>query len=135
MAFNERLKEKRSEVGLKQVELAKLVGVSDRTIQKYESGESTPRNVEIVQKLAHALHTTYDYLMDTKESIVVEAHEKGGAKAAREIDELVSQVSGLFAGGTLDATAMDGAMRALNDAYWDAKEKNKEKYTPKKYKK
>ena len=38
----------------------------------------------------------------------------------------------LFAGGTLSEDALDGAMKALNDAYWRAKEKNK-KYTPKKY--
>lgn len=65
-------------------------------------------------------------------SIVVAAHEKGCSKAARDIDELVSEVTGMFAGGTLSENALDGAMKALNDAYWIAKEKNK-KYAPKKY--
>ena len=37
-----------------------------------------------------------------------------------------------FAGGQLSEDALEGAMRALNDAYWMAKEKNK-KFTPKKY--
>ena len=60
------------------------------------------------------------------------AQEKGGASAARDIEELVSEVTGLFAGGQLSEDALEGAMRALNDAYWQAKEKNK-KYTPKKY--
>jgi len=41
-------------------------------------------------------------------------------------------VTGLFAGGQLSEDALEGAMRALNDAYWMAKEKNK-KFTPKKY--
>ena len=58
----------------------------------------------------------------------------GCAKAAREIDELVSEVSGMFAGGSLSEDALDGAMQALTRAYWIAKEKNK-KYTPKKYRK
>ena len=62
----------------------------------------------------------------------IEAHQKGGAKAARDIDELVGEVTGLFAGGQLSEDALEGAMRALNDAYWMAKEKNK-KFTPKKY--
>ena len=66
--------------------------------------------------------------------IVAEAHEKGGAKAARDIDELVSEVTGMFAGGSLSEEALEGAMKALNDAYWIAKEKNK-KYTPKKHRK
>ena len=54
------------------------------------------------------------------------------AEAARDIDELVGEVTGLFAGGQLSEDALEGAMRALNDAYWMAKEKNK-KFTPKKY--
>ena len=41
-------------------------------------------------------------------------------------------MTGMFAGGHLDDESLDGAMKALNDAYWIAKEKNK-KYTPKKY--
>ena len=62
------------------------------------------------------------------------AQEQGGAKAAREIDELVSEVTGMFAGGKLSEDALDGAMQALTRAYWIAKENNR-KYTPKKYRK
>lgn len=43
-------------------------------------------------------------------------------------------MTGMFAGGSLSEEAIEGAMKALNDAYWIAKEKNK-KYTPKKYRK
>ena len=38
-----------------------------------------------------------------------------------------------FAGGKLSDDALDGAMRALNEAYWIAKDKNK-KYGRKKKK-
>ena len=65
---------------------------------------------------------------------VMDAKEKGGAKSARDIEDLIGEVTGLFAGGKLNDDALDGAMKALNDAYWIAKEKNK-KYTPKKYRK
>ena len=61
---------------------------------------------------------------------VVEAHEKGGAKAAKDIEELVSEVTGMFAGGELSEDAIEGAYKALTDAYWIAKENNK-KYAPK----
>ena len=40
---------------------------------------------------------------------VVEAHEKGGAKAAKDIEELVSEVTGMFAGGELSEDAIEGA--------------------------
>lgn len=132
MVFRDRLKEKRLAAGMTQAELAEKVGVSARTIQNYEMGTRKPRNLEVIQKIAEALRTTPDYLLGSSGAYVVAAQEKGGAKAARDIDALVSEVTGLFAGGMLSEESMDGAIKALNDAYWIAKEKNR-KYTPKKY--
>ena len=126
------LKEKRIESGLTQVELAQKAGVSARTIQNYEMGTRKPRNLEVIQQIAEVLQTTPDYLLGSSGTYVVEAQEKGGAKAARDIEALVSEVTGLFACGELSEESMDGAIKALNDAYWIAKEKNR-KYTPKKY--
>ena len=134
MVFKDKLKEKRLEAGLTQAELAKKAGTTSRTIQNYELGKSKPSNMEIIQKIADALGTTTEYLLGSSGTYVVEAHEKGGAKAARDIDEIVSEVTGMFAGGRLSEEALEGAMKALNDAYWIAKEKNK-KYTPKKHRK
>lgn len=134
MDFKDRLKEKRAEAGLTQAELAQKAGVTTRTIQNYEMGERVPSNLGIAQKLADALGTTVEYLLGSGGKLIVEAHEKGGAKAARDVDELVSEVQGLFAGGRLDDEAMDGVMQALMDAYWLAKKENR-KYTPKKYRK
>lgn len=134
MVFKDRLKEKRLEAGLTQVELAGKAGVTTRTIQNYELGNRKPANMEVIQRIADALNTTTEYLLGSNGAYVVEAQERGGAKAARDIEELVSEVTGLFAGGELSEEAIEGAMKALNDAYWMAKEKNR-KYTPKKYRK
>ena len=134
MVFKDRLKEKRLEAGLTQVELAGKAGVTTRTIQNYELGNRKPANMEVIQRIADALNTTTEYLLGSSGAYVVEAQERGGAKAARDIEELVSEVTGLFAGGELREEAIEGAMKALNDAYWMAKEKNR-KYTPKKYRK
>lgn len=134
MVFKDRLKEKRLEAGLTQVELAKKAGVTTRTVQNYELGNRKPANMEVIQRIADALNTTTEYLLGSSGAYVVEAQERGGAKAARDIEELVSEVTGLFAGGELSEEAIEGAMKALNDAYWMAKEKNR-KYTPKKYRK
>ena len=57
--------------------------------------------------------------------LVLAAQEQGGAKAAREIDELVSEVTGMFAGGKLSEDALDGAMQALTRAYWIAKKRTR----------
>ena len=125
MVFKDRLKEKRVEAGLTQAELATRAGVTARTIQNYELGNRKPANMEVIQKIADALGTTTEYLLGSSGTYVVEAHEKGGSKAARDIDELVSEVAGMFASGKLSEEALEGAMKALNDAYWIAKEKNK----------
>ena len=132
MVFKERLKEKRTEANLTQVELAEKAGVTARTIQNYELGSRKPSNMVTIQKIADALNTTTEYLLGSSGTYVVEAHEKGGSKAARDIEQLVSEVTGLFAGGELSEESLEGAMKALNDAYWIAKEKNR-KFTPKKY--
>ncbi|MFI3327285.1 MAG: helix-turn-helix transcriptional regulator [Clostridia bacterium] len=132
MAFSDRLKEQRLKANLKQTELAKLIGITCRTVQNYEAGASTPKTMASVTKIADALNIPTSVLLTDKDLFVIDAYEKGGAKASRDISELVTEVSGLFAGGTLKDEDIDGAMKALNDAYWKSKEKNK-KYTPKKY--
>lgn len=131
MVFKERLKQKRMEAGMTQVQLAQSAGVTARTIQNYELGTRKPSNMEVVQKIADVLHTTTEYLLGSSGTYVVEAHEKGGAQSAKDIEQLVSEVTGLFAGGELSEESLEGAMKALNDAYWIAKEKNR-KYAAKK---
>lgn len=133
MEFAENLKEKRAQSGLTQAKLAMKAGVTARTIQNYELGTRKPGNMVIVQRIADALGTTTEYLLSSGETLVVAAHERGGARAAKDINELVSEVTGMFAGGKLSDDALDGAMRALNEAYWIAKDKNK-KYGRKKKK-
>ena len=52
MVFKERLKEKRTEANLTQVELAEKAGVTARTIQNYELGSRKPSNMVTMQKLS-----------------------------------------------------------------------------------
>jgi transcriptional regulator with XRE-family HTH domain len=134
MSFSENLKKARIAAGLTQKELAQKAGIAERTIQTYELGERRPRNIETVERLAEILNVNIDTLLDKQNLLLIKAQEKGGAKAARDVEELVSEVTALFAGGELDEDEKDAVMAALNRAYWDAKEANK-KYTPKKFKK
>lgn len=131
MAFKDRLKEKRKEAGLSQAELAARVGVTSRTIQNYEMGSRKPQSAEVVGRIAEVLHTTTDYLLGNADRQIMAAYARGGAQAARDVEKLVSELSGLFAGGELAEEEKDAVMAALTRAYWDAKEDNK-KYAPKK---
>ena len=125
MGFKERLKEKRLEANLTQVQLAEKISVTARTIQNYELGTRKPTKFEVVEKLAEALNTTAEYLLGQGGMLVLAAQEQGGSKAAKDIDELVSEDSGMFAGGHLSDEALGGAMQALNKSYLIAKETNK----------
>ena len=132
MEFKDRLKEKRRILGLSQEELAKKAGVTGRTVQNYELGTRAPQNIDIVSKLAVALETSVEYLLGSEGLLVVEAREKGGYRSAKDIHALVTELTGLFAGGEIDEEEKDGIMAALNQAYWISKEKNK-KYASKKH--
>ncbi len=134
MDFKSRLKERRRILRLSQRELAQKAGVTDRTVQNYELGTRLPQNIDIVSKLALALDTTVEYLLGSEGMYVLDGGMRGGARAARDIHALVSEISGLFAGGEIDEAEKDGIMAALNEAYWLSKEKNR-KYTPNKFKK
>ncbi len=134
MKFPERLKLKRQEARMTQDQLAKAAGLTTRTIQNYELGARRPKNDAVIDKLAEALGITYEELMGIGDVYIMDAQAKGGAAAARDMEDIVDEVVGLFAGGTMDDDALDGVYRALSQAYWDAKDRNK-KYTPKKYRK
>lgn len=134
MGFKDRLREKRVEANLTQAALAEKVSVTARTIQNYELGSRKPTKYEVVKKIAEALNTTPEYLLGNSGMLVLAAQEQGGAKAAREIDELVSEVSGMFAGGSLSEDAAGRRDAGSHQSLLDCKRKNK-KYTPKKYRK
>ena len=133
MKFNERLKKIREDKGLTQEQLAKQSGISARMIQKYEYGVSRPR-YDAAEKLAQALEIPISELLGESDAMIAQAREKYGAKGAKQAEELMNEVTGLFAGGDLAEEDMDVMMKAFQDAYWLAKEKNK-KYTRKDYRK
>ncbi len=132
MDFANRLKKARVAARLTQKELAQKLGVTERSIQHYELGQRRPRRFETVEKLAEILNVKVNALLDTQSLLLIGAQEKGGAKSARDVEELISEVTALFAGGELAEEEKDAVMAALTEAYWDAKKVNK-KYTPKKY--
>jgi transcriptional regulator with XRE-family HTH domain len=61
--FADRLKELRKKKGISQGELSELIEVHFTQVSRYERGETKP-NAEAMTKLAKALDTTVDYLMN-----------------------------------------------------------------------
>ena len=122
MGFKDCLREKRVAAGLSQAKLAKAVHVTARTIQNYELGYRKPANMEVVQKMADMLQTTTGYLLGGNADV---AYEEAASKTVCGIDELVNQLVDMFSKGNLNDDTIDGAMKAINDAYWAAKEKSR----------
>ena len=133
MVFAERLKWFRKQKGMTQAQLAEALKVTKRTITNYEAGRNYPP-MDVISRLEEIFNVKIDLLMDAQEEFVAEAWTQGGYRGKMGAERLVAEVSGLFAGGDLNETDKDAVMRALQDAYWEAKKENK-KYTPKKYRK
>ena len=125
MEFGEKIAKLRKEKKLTQKQLAEIVGVTYRSIQNYETNNAVPRKKELYKKLAETLEVDINYLLSDEDEFVLETKEKYGNKGASEAVKLVSQVSGLFAGGDVDEDTKDEVMKAIQWAYWDAKERNK----------
>lgn len=132
MTFGERIRELRTQKGLTQPQLAESIGVSVRTIKSYELGTSLPKTRETYQKLAEFFDVNINYLLAEDEQFILEAGATYGSRGKQQAHALIAEVSGLFAGGDIAEEDMDEMMKAIQDAYWIAKKRNR-KYVPKKY--
>lgn len=132
MRFSDKLKELRAKKKVTQVEVAKAVGLPRRTYISYEREGRYPRDKKVYKDLADYFKVDLDYLIGGDEKFILDASEKYGNRGKRQAEELVAELSGLFAGGELSEEDMGEVVIALQQAYWDCKKDNK-KYTPKKY--
>ena len=134
MKFSEKIRMLRTQQNKTQSEVAKHCGLSTRAIIAYERGDRYPRHREIYDKLAELFGVDRNFLMTEDEEFIAEAGEQYGSRGREQAQQLVAQLSGLFAGGELTESDRDAVMIALQRAYFDCKKEN-QKYTPKKYKK
>ena len=59
----EQIKEQRKKLGLTQSQLAEMVGVSNKAISKWETGEGLP-DIENIKRLASLFHMSIDQLLE-----------------------------------------------------------------------
>ena len=120
MPFNKRLKELRSRNNLSQEQLARKLDITRRTYIYYETGQKYP-SVELLTRIAEFFKVSISFLLDEQHG--AQAHE--GKFGVLRAEQLIEEISGLFAGGELSETDKDAVMEALQEAYWEAKKKNK----------
>ena len=117
--------------------VAKEAGVTQTALSNWKTGKSTP-TTKTLQKLADYFGVTIDYLMTGKEEDEKEPHLKPrDKKDIKEIlastEELLRQDGLMFDGDPASPEAIDSILSAMQIGMEMAKKKNKEKYTPKKY--
>ncbi len=134
MKFSEHLKALRKENKMTQNELAEKTGITCRQIQKYEGGVARPR-LEQAEKIAEVFGISVDSLLGKQDMAIIELGEQDGAKAQRDFIAQARKFSALFAGGDIPAEDKDEAFKIIMQAYSHSTEIDKEKYTPKKYRK
>ena len=127
--------------GVTSYKVAKEAGVTQTALSNWKSGRSTP-TTKTLQKIADYFGVTIDYLMTgkdesgKKEVTLTHRDERDIEKILNQTrDQLLSQEGLMFDGQPATPEAIDSILSAMQVGMDLAKKKNKEKYTPKKYKK
>jgi transcriptional regulator with XRE-family HTH domain len=132
MTFGEKVREARKKLNISQDDLSNKMGVSRRTVTSWETDKSFPRTRKVYEKLAETLDVPLNYLLSDDDAFVLDASEQFGYRGKKGAERLVQELTGLFAGGELAEEDMDALAFAVQEAYVEAKKRNK-RYTPKKY--
>ena len=146
MTFSERLKQLRAQRGLTQDTLSKQSGLTKSSIAMYETGKRKPK-IEVLERLADFFNVDLDYLVgksDRTTVIAPPAPQKsdglperdrtanGGpahasAREMHQLEKILAEPNLTYNGVVLGAEDIEKINRALELAFWDAKEKNKRK--------
>lgn len=126
--------------GVSAYKVAKETGVTQSTLSDWKRGRSTPKS-ENMKKLADYFGVSIDYLMTGKEE-TSDKEPQLKPKDERDIknilantEQLLKQDGLMFDGNPASPEAIESILSAMQIGMEMAKKKNKEKYTPKKYKK
>lgn len=116
---------------LNQIDFAKIIGISTRTLVHYEDGERYQRDVEVYKKIAKVMNCDYNYLLEESDEFLNQVYNMGGKKELEKARALTEGISSLFAGEEISDENKGATLESITNAYWDAKRENK-KYSRKK---
>ena len=126
--------------GVSAYKVAKETGVTQSTLSDWKRGRSTPKT-ENMKKLADYFGVSIDYLTtgikesSSKESALTPRDEKDIRVILSNTEQLLKQPGLMFEGHPASQESIDSILSAMQVGMEIAKKKNKELYTPNKYKK
>lgn len=127
------------EKGVTAYKVCQATGITTATISNWKAGRYTPK-ADKMQKIADYFGVTLEYLTTGREEITSDPKlNKKDQKDIKEIlantEQLLKQDGLMFDGDPASPEAIESILSAMQVGMELAKKKNKEKYTPKKYKK
>lgn len=125
MSFGKKIKELREKKGLTQVELAKILGTTVKTISNYEAKNMRPRKMDMFEKMADIFEVNVNFLLTEEDYFVMNSRDHFGYKGAMDAAALLESMTGLFASGELPEEDKDALFQAIQEAYWQSKIENK----------
>ena len=134
MGLYENVKQAAKEKGYSINRLEQELGFSRSYIGKFKT--ITP-SADKIQKIADFLNVSSDYLLtgEKVDSSLTPRDTKDIKSILGNTEELLKQDGLMFDGNPASQEAIDSILSAMQVGMEMAKKKNKEKYTPKKYKK
>lgn len=128
------------EKGLKAADVTRATGIKSPVFSEWKKGKSKP-NTEKMIKIAKFLDVSVEYLVNGTENIgsdnstLTKKDEKDIEEILANTEELLRQDGLMFDGNPASPEAVESILSAMQIGMEMAKKKNKEKYTPKKYRK
>lgn len=131
-----KIKKTRKENNMTLLELANKVGLSEGTVQRYESGNISNVAISALENFAKALGTSSAYLMgwDSQDN-APELTQKDEREIESDLEDMMNSVSSAAYEGDSDIEDMEAFKATIKAAMMVAKKIAKKKYTPKKYRK
>lgn len=125
MRFGEKIRRLRTQNGLTQEQLADMLGVTKRTIIGYERDGRHPKR-EIYNRLAEIFDVPVDYLYSSRSAFTNDPSITD-RDAKEDAQQLMLELTEMFANGCLSTQDMDGIIYEMNKAYFKYREEQKEK--------
>lgn len=133
-----RIRELRKNRCLTMKQLGEVVDLAESTISQYETGKRQPDN-ETLLRLGEFFGVTVGYLLGVEEVKTPILNEKDERDIAKTLETLMTQLDSggdlMFDGDPISDEARDSIRSAMKLGLEAAKIKNKERFTPKKYRK
>ena len=133
-----RIRELRKMRGLTMKQLGEVLDLAESTISQYENGRRQPDN-ETLLRLGEYFSVTVGYILGVEEQKAPALTEKDERDIAKTLEKLMNQLDSsgdiMFDGDPISDEARESIRSAMKLGLEAAKVKNKERFTPKKYRK